>query len=472
MGAIGVVDSASMDATETIAAISTPPGVGAIAIVRVSGPSARSIITKLFSPASDQTDGKWLRAQHAVYGRLHDAQGLVVDEVVVTPFLQPHSYTGEDLIEISCHGSPLVAKQILGLIIDAGARLARQGEFTQRAFLHGRIDLTQAEAVLELIQAKTARQSKNALSILSGGLGREIGSIRTSLLTLLTSITAGIDFPEEVGETPEQDVHAIVTSAILRLSQLAQTARCGKYLREGLKVTIVGRPNAGKSSLLNQLLQQDRAIVSDQPGTTRDSIEELLDIHGLPVILVDTAGIRQTKDEIEQMGMVRTQRAIDDAQVVLHVVDATLGWQSDEDVIAKLIGAKPWFLIRNKIDIFTPGKSYENGAHHFESKVAEIELSAKTGEGMPKLAEQICYFALGEQAQAMEGPTLNERQASLCAQAAADLKLADETVAAGMPQDCVATDLKIAIDRLSEVSGQAVSEELIASVFANFCIGK
>jgi tRNA modification GTPase len=461
-----------MSISETIAAISTPPGVGAIAVVRMSGPLACSIALKLFSPSSADAHGKWLRSHHASYGKLHNQDGDDVDEVVITPFLAPHSYTGEDLVEVSCHGSPLIAKRILSLLIDHGARLARAGEFTERAFLNGRIDLTQAEAVLELIQSKTSRQSKNALSILSGDLGRQIGSIRAKLLELLTNITAGIDFPDEVGETPPQDVDSILKDAIDRLSSLAATARSGKFLREGLRVAIVGRPNAGKSSLLNQLLQNDRAIVSDSPGTTRDVLEELLDMNGLPVVLVDTAGIRHTKDEVEQMGMERTERAIKDAEVVLHVVDVTHGWQNDEEKIAKLIGNKPWFLLHNKMDLLDQSQLTENKKNGHENKVAEIKLSAKTGEGLNSLIEQISAFALGENARGSEGPTLNERQASLCAQASKDLKLARETVAAGMPQDCVATDLKTAIDRLSEMSGQVVSEEVIASVFANFCIGK
>jgi tRNA modification GTPase len=503
-----VVDSATMSISETIAAISTPPGVGAIAIVRLSGPLACPITKKLFSPSSPDADGKVLRSHRASYGIFHNANGENIDEVVVTPFLKPHSYTGEDVVEISSHGSPLIAKKILACLLDEGARLARAGEFTERAFLNGRIDLTQAEAVLDLIQSKTARQSRNALSILSGDLGRRIGSIRSKLLELLTNLTAGIDFPDEVGETPSHDIDSILNEAIEQLLLLAGTARSGKFLREGLKVAIVGRPNAGKSSLLNQLLKNDRAIVSDQPGTTRDSIEELLDMNGLPVILIDTAGIRHTKDQIEQMGMERTARAINDAEVVLHVVDATQGWQSEEEKIAGMTGTKPWFLLHNKIDLLkeptlvghngkdltgsglvsaggTPavaGRCVEQAKREDEmdifkgvpagAPVTEIKLSAKTGEGLATLTDKLSTFALGEQNTQLERPTLNERQASLCAQTVRDLEFARKTVKDGMPQDCLATDLKTALDRLSEISGEMVSEEVIASVFANFCIGK
>jgi tRNA modification GTPase len=470
---VDVVDSPAMTTNETIAAISTPPGVGAIAIVRLSGPLACPIVETLFTPGAPGYDGKFLRTHRAYYGQLNNRDGEEVDEVVVTTFLKPHSYTGEDLLEISCHGSPLIAKRILMLLIEGGARLAQPGEFTQRAFLNGRIDLTQAEGVLDLIQAKTKRQSQNALSLLKGNLGREIGAIRGTLLDILTGITAGIDFPEEVGEAPAEDLAKIFDETIERLEQLALTARSGKFLREGLKVAIVGRPNAGKSSLLNQLLKIDRAIVSELPGTTRDVIEEPLDINGLPVILIDTAGIRQTKDLLEQMGMERSERAIAEADLALHVADITHGWKDDEAKIAQMIGETPWILVQNKIDLLPESAPLENcKIPDYPGKLSQVNVSAKTGQGLPALNEQISTWALGKARGIAEGPTLNERQATLSAQAARDLSLARETVKQGMPQDCLATDLKMAIDRLSEVRGEMVSEELIASVFAKFCIGK
>ncbi len=461
-----------MNESETIAAISTPPGIGALAVVRISGTSARSITQRLFAAASRRSAGEELKSHRAYYGKFHDLDGAIVDDVVVVLFQEPHSYTGEDLVEISCHGSPLIAKKILSLLVQEGSRLARPGEFTERAFLNGRIDLSQAEAVLDLIQSRTARQSRNALSILAGELGNEIETIRLKLLGLLTDITAGIDFPDEVGEMPALDLKNNLIECELQLNKLASTARSGRFLREGLKVAIVGRPNAGKSSLLNQLLQYERAIVSDTPGTTRDIIEELIDLDGLPVKLIDTAGLRQTSDTLEEMGMERTKRAIAEAELILHLTDSTTEWQAEEEEISGLIGEKAWFLIMNKIDLLSKRESQPVATPDRPGKLSTLQLSAKTGEGLDKLVGEICTWALGANVEGASGPTLNERQSALCMAAAQDLARAQLSLSAGMPQDCLGTDLKGAVDRLSEISGEIVSEEVIASVFAKFCIGK
>jgi tRNA modification GTPase len=474
-----------LDLGDTIAAISTPPGTGAIAIVRLSGPQSVSIITRLFQPASvkpDKADTKGLRSHHASYGRLCEPEtGEEVDEVVVTPFLQPRSYTGEDLVEISCHGSPVITKSILALCVRQGARLARAGEFTERAFLSGRLDLTQAEAVLDLIQSKTSRQSKIALSALSGDLGRHIQQVRQALLDLLTRITAGIDFPEEVGDLPEPEVAQVVEKAIVALANLAQTARSGKFLREGLRLAIVGRPNAGKSSLLNQFLKSDRAIVTDIPGTTRDSLEELIDLGGLPVILVDTAGIRESDDQVELIGMARTARAVDDAQLILFVVDSTRGFESEERKILHMIGPKPCLIVHNKIDLIAEeGKKRADApsdvSEAMAALVGQVFMSAKTGDGLDELTRAIGSWAFaGKGFEAGKGEdmaALNDRQAALCEKALDSLRLVRQTAEMHMPQDCLASDLKMAIDNLSEICGELVSEEVISSVFANFCIGK
>ena len=245
----------------------------------------------------------------------------------MVPFRGPNSYTGEDLVEISCHGSAYIAKQILNLLLGHGARLAKPGEYTQRAFLNGKIDLTQAEAVLDLIQSSTGRQSRQALSALGGEIGGKIRDVRNGLIELLSRVVAGIDFPEEVGEISLDDASALVASFIQTLEGLAHTVRSGRFLREGVRLAIVGKPNAGKSSLLNHLLRFERAIVTDVPGTTRDSLEEMLDLNGIPIILIDTAGIRHTEDHVERIGIDRTYKAIETADLILMVCDLRTGME-------------------------------------------------------------------------------------------------------------------------------------------------
>lgn len=461
-----------MNFADTITAISTAPGTGAIAVVRMSGSDAFLIAKKLFRPHRNHSaEGeKWLHSHRATYGFIFDPTSAdKLDEVVLTPFQAPHTYTGEDLVEISCHGGPVITAEILSLILDCGARLARPGEFTQRAFLSGRIDLTQAEAVLDIIQAKTTRQSKRALSALSGSLGERIKKVRADLLKVLTRVVAGLDFPEEIGDAPEPEVEQVVAGCLDELNELARTARTGRYLREGLKLAIVGRPNAGKSSLLNQLLKFERAIVTDIPGTTRDSLEEMLDLNGIPIVLVDTAGIRQTEDAVERIGIERSIRAIAQCDVVLFVIDAVEGWGDPEDEIRALLNDKPCIAVVNKIDLLSK-QQFESQALG-DNCFSQVMLSAKSGANIGQLTQTIERFVFQDETQ-REGPSLNARQTELCLKAAAALTLVLETLRANFPQDCLSTDLKSAVDALSEISGESVSEEVITQVFATFCIGK
>jgi len=468
-----------MIATQTIAAISTPPGTGAIAVVRVSGPDALAIADRIFSAQlPESTKGSVVAAREgwqshlARHGYVYDPASLtVMDEVVLIPYRGPRTYTGEDLVEINCHGGSLVTREILDLCLREGARLARPGEFTERAFLSGRIDLTQAEAVLDLIQAKTSRQGRLALSALSGDLGQEISAIRKSLVELLTGIVAGIDFPEEVGDTPSDQVHDVTEDCLARLEVLSHTARSGRFLREGLRLAIVGRPNAGKSSLLNQLLKFERAIVTEVPGTTRDSLEELLDLSGIPVILIDTAGIRPTVDQVERIGIERTGRAINQSDLVLLVCDLSAGWGEPEEEICRLVGGRPLLCIGNKVDL-TPDASVAGLGNHGCFSIGPLAISAKTGQGLPALTAAIESWVFEGDSARQGRSSLNARQAELCLKAVAALQLVRSTLKSGLPQDCLATDLKAAVDALSEISGEAVSEEVIHKVFANFCIGK
>lgn len=467
---------------DTITAISTAPGVGAIAIVRLSGCEAFSIAGRIFTPRKlDSTEKIWQPKSHqASIGYIKNpSSGQVLDEVVIITYQGPNTYTGEDLVEINCHGSPIVTREILNLCLESGARLAEKGEFTKRGFLAGRLDLTQAEAVLDLVHSKTERQSQLALSVLSGQLGEEIKSVRKRLVEMLTRIVAGIDFPEEVGELDISDIETVTSECLDRLDILSRTARSGKFLREGLKLAIVGRPNAGKSSLLNRLLNFERAIVTDIPGTTRDSIEEPVDVNGIPVILVDTAGVRVTEDIVEQIGIERTTRSIEEADLTAVLLDGTNHSGSEEEVLAQKLKelGKPYFICINKADLLdketresliTKG-FYANG---LASEKKPLLISAKQGEGLDDFKRVIENFALSDSSVKEIGGSLNQRQGALCVRAIEALKRLLEAAQAGLPQDCLSSDLKQAVDALDAISGHTVTEEVITEVFANFCIGK
>jgi tRNA modification GTPase len=462
-----VVNSALVSLADTIVAISTASGPSAIAVVRLSGPKSCQIVRAIFEPGKAPLRD-WLKPNRAVHGSLrYPDRPEKIDQVIITPFLAPNSYTGEDLIEISCHGSPVVTRQILSLCTELGARLARAGEFTERAFLSGKLDLTQAEAVLDLIQAKTSRQSRKALSALTGDIGKHIRQVRERLLLLLAAVVAGIDFPDEMGEVAEENIEQVVGECMKVLGQLASTARSGKYLREGLRLAIVGRPNVGKSSLLNQLLKFERAIVTEIAGTTRDLLEELVDINGVPVILIDTAGIRETDDMVESIGIERTKQAIAEADLILLLEDLTVGWGKEEETIVGLIAKKPWLHLRNKIDLLerSSAMSLATGSTHTKSNFVSVQtalyeqllIAAKSGVGIETLCQTIERWAMGDNRSSDFGASLNDRQAVLCDKAIEALKLVNDTIVKSMPQDCLATDLKLTIDCLSEMCGELVS---------------
>ncbi len=413
-----------------------------------------------------------LAANYARIGFIKDPDsGALIDEVVVISYKAPRTYTGEDLVEINCHGGWLVPNEILSLCLKLGARLARPGEFTERAFLSGRIDLTQAEAVLDLIQAKTSRQGRLAVSALSGQLGRRIEEVRSRLVDLMAAVVAGIDFPEEVGEASSEEIYTVVEKSLDTLEALSSTARSGRFLRDGLRVAIVGRPNAGKSSLLNQLLRFERAIVTDTPGTTRDSLEELLDLNGVPVILVDTAGIRRTDDHVEKIGIERAIAAINQADLVLLVVDLSAGWSEPEEEIMQLVGNTPYILVGNKVDIAGSAEAVDPQWHE-RGAVAQAAISATSGIGLVELTTRVEQWVFAGQPERASAASLNARQSELCMRAVNALRLVRQALAESLPQDCLATDLKGAVDSLSEMCGEVVSEEVIHKVFANFCIGK
>jgi tRNA modification GTPase len=350
------------------------------------------------------------------------------------------------------------------------------------------MDLVQAEAVHDLIHSKTSRQSRLAVSALSGELGKKIHKTRAELVNLLTSVNAGIDFPEEVGDVPLDHAEETVRRSISMLEKLASTTRSGRFLRDGLRLAIVGKPNAGKSSLLNRLLNFERAIVTDIPGTTRDALEELLDINGIPVILTDTAGIRETRDRVEQIGIERSKKAVEEADLVLFISDLNSPWDGDDSRILEMIHQRPYVALGNKVDLMI-GLAKESALdtstvacliksinpsfiHATKEALAHIPISALTGKNLDVLSAWIESWALTGQDLQETGGSLNVRQGELCVKSVEALKLVLETIESGLPQDCLATDLKCSIDNLSEVCGEVVSEEIIANVFASFCIGK
>jgi tRNA modification GTPase len=442
---------------DTIAAISTPLGEGGIGIVRLSGSEARSIARVLFR-------GK-LADRRLSYGHIIDpATNEAVDEVLASYMAAPHTYTREDVVEINCHGGPAPLQQILQLTLRHGARLARPGEFTLRAFLNGRIDLAQAESVLDIVGARTEASLRLGVQGLQGRLSAPVRNIRERLLSILAHLTARIDFPEDDVE-PRQMVTPL-NEALDGLRRLVATAKAGMVYRLGVRTAIVGRPNVGKSSLLNRLLRQDRSIVTPMPGTTRDTIEEVASIGGVPFILVDTAGIIHSKDVVESLGVERSRRAIEQADFVLAVVDVSQPMAKADNEILEFIGGKAALAVANKCDL--PHRAELSGLGH-----GVVLTSALTGQGLNELEEKMVSTVLGGKAIVSDAPMVNNpRHSEALERAARSLERALQAIAGGMADDFVAIDLTTALTALGEITGETVHEDLLEAIFSNFCIGK
>ena len=442
---------------DTIAAISTPLGEGGIGIVRLSGKDALPIAQRLFS--------KQLANRRLVYGHIVDPDsGEVVDEVLAAYMKAPHTYTREDIVEIDCHGGPLPLQRILGLALRCGARLANPGEFTLRAFLNGRIDLAQAESVLDVIQSKTQASLRLAVQGLDGKLSEPIRGIRRSLMDILAYLTARIDFPED--EILSQDVAQPLNKALRALRELIATADAGMVYRFGVKTTIVGRPNVGKSSLLNRLLREDRSIVTPVPGTTRDTIEEVANLGGVPFVLVDTAGIIHSKDLVESLGVERSRRAVEQADLVLVMIDVSQPiTDADRDIVA-LTGSKTTLVVANKCDLPQHANTGELGRE-------AVYTSALSGEGLGHLEEKMVELALGGKIVVSDALMVNNpRHKDALERAATSLDEALRDLEARMPDDFVTIHLTTALNALGEITGETVQEDLLETIFGNFCIGK
>jgi tRNA modification GTPase len=454
---------------DTIAAISTPLGEGGIGIIRLSGPDAAAIAGGLFrSPKRKKIADA--RTNTMLYGNIVDpVSEHVIDEVLISVMRAPQTYTKEDVVEINCHGGMLPLRKVLDLILKSGARLAMPGEFTQRAFMNGRIDLVQAEAVIDVIRSKTDESRRIALEQLSGGLSEEITSIRDGLTGICVHIEAYLDFPEDEIETDAEGEILEKTNALhKKLDRLVHTYEDGRFFREGLSVAIVGRPNVGKSSLLNALLERDRAIVTEEPGTTRDVIEEYLNVNGLPVRIIDTAGIRESHSIPEQEGVRRSLMAIDAADLVVAVFDGSTDLHDeDREIIMRLHGKNTIFVI-NKSDLLLVLHEHDMDAGH-----PVINLSAKNRDGIEALKDTIVQNTLKSGREHREGVIITNMRHKI------SVELARDAVSRGMegmqnhqPLEIIAIEYREALERLGEVVGIVTTDDILNRIFSDFCIGK
>ncbi len=447
---------------DTIAAIATPPGVGGVGLVRISGGSALNILLTIFTPSSNSYEYE----NHKLYhGWVRASGGRVTDEVMASCMRAPNSYTGEDVVEISCHGGTAVVHEVLRLILESGARPAERGEFSKRAFLNGKIDLLKAEAILDLVSARTGRGVSAAASQLAGSLSNPTGRLRAELVGLLAELEASIDFPDDV-EAPALQVR--IESVRGEVEKLAATAGAGKLLREGVRMAIVGKPNVGKSSLLNALLGEERAIVTDEPGTTRDTIEEVININGIPFVVVDTAGIRHPRDKAEEFGVERARVEIAGANMVLLVLDASTGLGDEDKVILEEVSEGKVALALNKVDLGAAVRL--NG---YGNSCPQFKVSALLGTGISELRAGIYDLVIkGQEMEGAGGTSINLRHQECLLRVRDALDKALAGCDGKCYSDLVAVDLKGAIVALGEVSGEEVSEEVINSIFARFCVGK
>jgi tRNA modification GTPase len=442
---------------DTIAAISTPLGEGGIGIVRLSGKDALSIAKTVFR-------GK-LSHRRLNYGHIIDPdQGEVVDEVLVSYMAAPHTYTREDVVEINCHGGPLPLQRTLQLVLRYGARLANPGEFTLRAFLNGRIDLAQAESVLGIVSARTEASLRLAVQGLEGRLSAAVRAVRSQVMSALAYLTARIDFPED--EIEPQDIVQPLSEALQSLRGLIATADAGIVYRQGVRTAIVGRPNVGKSSLLNRLLRQDRSIVTAIPGTTRDTIEEVVNLKGVPFLLVDTAGIIRSRDLVESLGVERSRKAIEQADLVLLVIDLSQPITDADREIMELLGKKTALVAANKCDL--PQRVEPEGLGW-----EVVRTSALTGEGLAQLEERMVDLALGGRVFVSDSLMVqNVRQKEALERAERSLTQALSGIASGLPDDFITIDLSAAASALGEITGETVQDDLLEAIFSNFCVGK
>ncbi len=460
-------------ADDTIAAVATPPGEGGIGIVRISGEQAASVADAFFKAARKNTAVADFESHCVVYGQVIDDNGQIIDEALCIPMWAPNSYTKENVVEIQSHGGALVVRRILELALKHGARMAEPGEFTKRAFLNGRLDLSQAQSVMDIIQARTDASLRMAAGHLRGQFSDEVRAMRHDILEIIAHLEASIDFPEDdIEDVAKDEAKKKVTAISQRIEDMLNTANAGRILRDGLTTAIIGKPNVGKSSLLNALLREDRAIVTDIPGTTRDSLEEYANIGGIPVRIIDTAGIRRTQDKVERIGVEKSVSYVEKADLILALFDASRPLSSEDEEIIELLRGKEGIVLLTKSDL-TAKIDVESLKAQLQGKFAYINISTVINSGLQDLEKEIADRVYSGTAMQSEGYFVNNvRQASALKEAKQYLNDCLNTIDSGMPEDFIVIDVRSAWEKLGEITGETVDEDIIDQIFSQFCIGK
>ncbi len=452
---------------DTIAAISTPKGEGGIGIIRISGDKSFEILSKIFNTKNPNKDLGFYKFN---YGFIHD-KGKIIDEVMIVRMKAPKTYTCEDVVEINCHGGYFVTEKVLELVLKNGARHAEKGEFTKRAFMNGRIDLSQAEAVMDLIHGKTEKSISLSLDQLRGDLKNKINNFKKSLLDVTAHVNVVLDYPEEGIDDPlPENLRKNLEKVYEEANLLIESYDKGKKIKEGIKTVIVGKPNVGKSTLLNSLLREERAIVTHVPGTTRDIIEEIINIKGIPLVLTDTAGIRKTDDIVENIGVEKSKQLIEKADLILLVLDASEKLEKEDmEVIEKIKeNNKKTIVLLNKIDL---ERKLDLNSYNLENIV---EISAKDNIGIEEMEDKIYSYIVEEDVENTSEKLIitNIRHKTALEKTKEAVKNIFETIDTGMPMDLISVDLKEALDSLSEITGEISSEDILEHIFGNFCVGK
>lgn len=455
----------------TIAAISTAPGIGGIGIVRMSGDNAFSILNKIFRAKKDFDIDK-VKGYTIKYGYIIK-ENEIIDEVLVSFFRAPNSYTTENLCEISSHGGAYIVRKILEICLENGATLAEPGEFTKRAFLNGRMDLSQAEAVIDIINAKTDKEAKTSISQLEGILSKQIREIRELLMSVMVEIEVSIDYPEyDIDEVGNSKVFVILGKVKDKLENLKKSFDNGKIIKDGIKVALIGKPNAGKSSLLNAILKEERAIVTDIEGTTRDTIEESVVVEGIPIHIIDTAGIRKATNEVEKIGIEKSKKMADEAELVIAIFDATKKLDDEDKEILKLLKNKKSIAILNKMDLKDIKIEKEDIKNEIEN-VEVIEISAKENRGIDRIYKKIAeMFAINEISLDNSAIITNIRHKDIIVKAITSTKKAIEVASQNLPIDIIGIYIKEIMEELGKITGESVSDEIIKEIFSKFCLGK